>query len=664
MYRGACINVVIPAFNEERSIGHVLDAIPDWVDAVVVANNASTDRTSEVAATHGAIVVDEPQRGYGAACLAGIAAIDAPDIVVFLDGDASDLPEEMSTLVDPIVDGHVDMTIGSRVLGDCEPGSLTPQQRWGNWLACTLIRWIWDRPHTDLGPFRAIRYHTLVNLDMRDRDFGWTVEMQVKAAKRWVPYGEVPVSYRKRIGESKISGTVKGVFAAGTKILYTIFREALYSGVSTTASSHRIVVFTRLPNPGESKTRMIPTLGTEGAADLQRAMTVHALTTARRARRSIPLEIEVQYTGGTEAELRAWLGPDVGFAEQEGADLGARMHNAVRRAVEAGVDRVVLMGADCPTITPEHLTRALYARADVTIGPAEDGGYYLIAMSNAHAELFADIAWGTGEVFAKTISACESAGVSVLVLPTLSDVDRPEDLRVWEEAHAEPQCAQGTVSVVIPTLNEAPRIAQTLANLSRESGTELIVADGGSTDGTPELAEHYGARVVHAPKGRGAQMNAGVNAATGDTLLFLHADTALRDGYAQVCRETLDAPEVAAGAFKLHLASSARILRTIERIANFRARYMQLPYGDQGLFLKKSTYDCVGPFSEIPIMEDYEYVKRLRRHARIRIVDEHASTSARRWEQTGALRLTLRHWAIVLGYKLGVSPHRLARWRG
>lgn len=225
------VDVIIPAFNEEASIAKVIgDIPPSLVRHIIVANNNSTDETAAVAERTGAVVVHEKRKGYGSACLKGMEWIasltedDKPDIVLFLDADYSDHPEEAPQLIAPIVKDGYDMVIGSRVLGPLEPGSMTPQQIFGNWLATRLIRWLYQYHFTDLGPFRAIRYNALLDLEMRDPDYGWTVEMQVKAAKSGLNCTEVPVSYRKRIGKSKVSGTVKGTILAGYKILWTIFK--------------------------------------------------------------------------------------------------------------------------------------------------------------------------------------------------------------------------------------------------------------------------------------------------------------------------------------------------------------------------------------------------------------------------------------------------------
>ena len=225
------IDVIIPAYNEEDSIALVVNELPrELVRDIIVCNNNSRDRTGEVAEAAGAVVVEESRAGYGSACLKGMAYVanrpkaEWPDVVVFIDGDHSDYPEQLPELVAPIINDSVDLVIGSRATGELEPGSMQPQQIFGNWLATSLIKLFYGITFTDLGPFRAIRYDALRNLRMTDPDFGWTVEMQVRAAKAGLVCREVPVRYRKRIGESKISGTLRGTLLAGHKILWTIFK--------------------------------------------------------------------------------------------------------------------------------------------------------------------------------------------------------------------------------------------------------------------------------------------------------------------------------------------------------------------------------------------------------------------------------------------------------
>lgn len=223
------IDVLIPAINEEKSIGKVINDIPkSWIRHIIVCDNGSTDNTEDIAIRSGGIVVRQPIRGYGITCLNGmsyIASLDQkPDVVVFLDGDYSDYPEQIPDLVKPILDHSADMVIGSRVRGSLQKGAMMPQQIFGNWLATTLIKFFYGYSFTDLGPFRAIRYDRLMDMKMEDKTYGWTVEMQVKAAKANMICYEVPVDYRPRIGSSKVSGTVKGTILAGHKILWTIFK--------------------------------------------------------------------------------------------------------------------------------------------------------------------------------------------------------------------------------------------------------------------------------------------------------------------------------------------------------------------------------------------------------------------------------------------------------
>ena len=225
------VAVIIPVFNERQSLPLVVADVPrDLVGEIVVVDNGSTDGTPIVAGGLPVRLVREERRGYGSACLAGIAALESapPDVVVFLDGDYSDHPEEMARLIEAIA-GGCDLVIGSRTLGAREPGALLPQARFGNALACFLMRLLFGYRYTDLGPFRAIRWDALRRLEMRDRDFGWTVEMQIKAVRKGLAIAEAPVSYRRRVGISKITGTMSGTIRAGAKILWTIAKYGLRS---------------------------------------------------------------------------------------------------------------------------------------------------------------------------------------------------------------------------------------------------------------------------------------------------------------------------------------------------------------------------------------------------------------------------------------------------
>ena len=225
------IRVIIPAFNEERAIARVIGEIPNFVREIIVVSNNSTDDTVATAQNAGATVLSEPRRGYGHACLKGLAYLAAlptpPDIVVFLDGDYSDYPEEMTKLIAPIVENDVDFVLGARVEALRERGAMTPQQIFGNWLATKLMTLFFGSRFTDLGPFRAIKYQHLCALNMEDQTYGWTVEMQLKVLKKGMTYAEIPVRYKNRIGDSKVSGTLKGTVMAGVKIIGWILKYSL-----------------------------------------------------------------------------------------------------------------------------------------------------------------------------------------------------------------------------------------------------------------------------------------------------------------------------------------------------------------------------------------------------------------------------------------------------
>jgi glycosyltransferase involved in cell wall biosynthesis len=222
------IQVIIPAYNEERAIANVIKEIPNTVSEIIVISNNSTDNTIKVATTAGATVLSENRKGYGYACLKGMEYISnqeiKPDIVVFLDGDYSDYPHELTKIIAPILDDNIDFVVGSRVARLREKHSMTPQQIFGNWLATTLMKIFFNATFTDLGPFRAIKYDKLLALSMEDKTYGWTVEMQLKVLKQKMSYVEIPVRYKNRIGVSKVSGTVKGSVMAGVKIIGWIFK--------------------------------------------------------------------------------------------------------------------------------------------------------------------------------------------------------------------------------------------------------------------------------------------------------------------------------------------------------------------------------------------------------------------------------------------------------
>jgi len=277
---------------------------------------------------------------------------------------------------------------------------------------------------------------------MRDRDYGWTVEMQIKAAQQHLRIDEVPADYRRRIGQSKISGTLKGVIGAGTKILGTIFLAAIRRNpnpptkTSSKSANEQLIVLTRYPTPGKTKTRLIPALGEQGAADLHAAMVEHTLRWARRLRDRRPsATVQVRCDGGDSDQLRTWLGDDLDVQPQGDGDLGQRMARAADDAFAEGTSAVVMIGTDCPDLTETLATQAFDALGDnrsLVLGPANDGGYYLIGLRRMVPELFADIAWGTDKVLNQTLAIAAQRNLSVTLLTTLNDVDRPEDLAVWQ----------------------------------------------------------------------------------------------------------------------------------------------------------------------------------------------------------------------------------------
>ncbi|WP_416674782.1 TIGR04283 family arsenosugar biosynthesis glycosyltransferase [Egbenema bharatensis] len=439
--------------------------------------------------------------------------------------------------------------------------------------------------------------------------------------------------------------------------------------------TERLIVFTRYPQPGKAKTRLIPALGAVGAAALQRQMTEHTLRQVAewvdRSVQSNPLQSVEIWFAGTDApdldrqRMQDWLGSQWAYRSQPSGDLGERMAQAFRSAFAAGMERVVIIGTDCPGIDANLLAQAfqLLQEHDVVLGPATDGGYYLIGLSRFTTDLFTGIAWSTAEVLHQTVAIATQKGLDIAALNPLTDIDRPEDLPVWEAVcHPSP-----VLSVIIPVLNEANTIQTVLRNLrlnavGQSESIEVIVVDGGSQDDTIPLAQASGATVISGETGRANQMNAGAAIATGRVLLFLHADTYLPPGFVSLIQQTLNQPQVVAGAFELRIDGSEPGLRWVERGVNWRSKHCQLPYGDQAIFLTANTFHQLGEFPILPIMEDFIFIRRLQKLGKIAIVPAPVTTSARRWQKLGILQTTLINQLAIVAYFSGISPERIARW--
>ena len=442
----------------------------------------------------------------------------------------------------------------------------------------------------------------------------------------------------------------------------------------STASHERLIVFTRYPEPGRTKTRLIPALGAEGAADLQRRMTERLLCGLGQSSRSIPFHIEIRFDGGNKTLMRQWLGSNYIYTTQGSGKLGHRMEAAMKDGFSSGAKAVVIVGTDIPGITADTIRGAFDAlkRNDVVFGPAVDGGYYLIGLHKNSVDralpyLLDDVPWGTRQVMALSKKRTTDLGLSVAMMPTLADVDRPEDIAVWEKVSGESICKEkfGRLSVIIPTLNEASNIAGTVNRAQEAENIEVIVVDGGSRDGTPDVARTAGAKVIISSTPRARQMNAGAAISSGEFLLFLHADTLLPLSYDAHVRRCLATPKVALGAFELRIDAPYRALRIMEKAANWRSRYIKMPYGDQALFMSTAIFQSVGGFPQIPIMEDFEIVRQLSKKGQVVTLSLPVLTSARRWVNLGIWRTWVINQVVIVAYHFGIAPRLLARlYRG
>ena len=433
----------------------------------------------------------------------------------------------------------------------------------------------------------------------------------------------------------------------------------------------RLILFTRYPEPGTTKTRMISRLGDVGAAELQRRMTEHIISRITKCSGMHSTPLEIRFEGGNHHLMAAWLGTEFDYCPQGNGDIGIRMRRALEDGFGSGYESVTIIGSDIPDITGDIVQKAFdgLKKHDLVLGPAADGGYYLIAMQKsvfirANPKLFNGIHWGTDEVLSQTLGAAEELGLSYFLLDTLDDVDRPEDLAVWHRASKLRLDPRGVkrLSIIIPTLNEARRIKETITRLQKSKGVEIVVVDGGSRDNTVELARALGARVLVTDASKAGQMNAGAAASVGEVLLFLHADTHLPDNFDIKVLQAVGQKGFCVGAFSLGIGSGARGLRVIECVANWRSRFFQMPYGDQALFVCRDLFNEIGGFPDIPIMEDFALIRRLRRKGKITILPDCVITSPRRYLNFGILKTWCLNQIIIAAYYLGVPAERLARW--
>ena len=418
-----------------------------------------------------------------------------------------------------------------------------------------------------------------------------------------------------------------------------------------------VIVFTRYPEPGKTKTRLIPALGPVGAADLHRNLTEHTVDVVKSFAHGHSTGLEICYDGGSRNRFRQWLGHDLSAIPQQKGDLGRRMKTAFQNAFEKGAQQVVLIGTDIPGISEACLENAFLSlsRNDVVLGPSTDGGYFLVGLTRLR-DVFSHIEWSTPLVLEQTRNCCRKNNLTCHLLEPLTDVDTAEDLSAWPDDF---RPSSIFLSVVIPALNEAGHIAAAVES-ARNREAEIIVVDGGSTDATVNRVMEAGAMVVSSEKGRALQQNTGARTAKGKMLLFLHADTILPESYMKDVFEILLDRHAILGAFRFATNARSPMMQLFEMGVNLRSTLFQLPYGDQGLFMKKKTFFDLGGFPETSIAEDLILVRRAAKKGVIHISPSAIETSGRRWQKFGMLRTFLINQAVVSGLMMGISPDKLA----
>lgn len=428
----------------------------------------------------------------------------------------------------------------------------------------------------------------------------------------------------------------------------------------------RVILLLKFPAPGAVKTRLMPALGARGACTLYRRLVAHTLREARDFAAKTGAALEARMAGAPdEAAARAWLGEGVAIRVQGDGDLGARLDRAVQAAFAEGAPLVTVIGGDCPGLTAAHLAaaQARLADHDAVFGPAIDGGYYLVGLRRPLPALFRGIRWDDREVLAQTLAAARTIPASVARLRPLHDIDTPADLAAWAATPAARADGRDGVSVVIAANGDVPRLEAALAAVRGGAPHEIIVV-GDDTGRTAELAWAHDAALVAPPSAGGlGPLNRGAAFAAGEYLLFLPAATVPPVDCVAQMRATLARAGVAGGVFALALDGEFRGRRWLERSVNRRAR-RQLPWGEQGLFLRRETFERVGAFAAPTPAEDFAFMRRLRRFGDIAVAPAAATAPAERWRALGPLRTAFLNRAVSAGYRLGLSPARLARWQG
>lgn len=428
-------------------------------------------------------------------------------------------------------------------------------------------------------------------------------------------------------------------------------------------SSRRLIIFSRFPEPGRSKTRLIPALGPEGAARLQYRLLAKLLREA-----SLVLtrkKVLISFQGGTKKGMKALFGEKWSYCRQGQGDLGEKMLLAIRTALERGAPQALLCGSDCPGLTAAIIEKGfeLLASRDLVLGPARDGGYYLIGAGRHLGlerlkPLFQNIDWGTDRVLAQTRGKAEKLGLRVGLAPELRDIDRPEDLEFLPSDLESDDHLK--ISIILPTLNEEEVLGPTLESLQSGSNMEILIADGGSRDRTLEIAESFGARPIASRPGRGRQMNQGAAAAKGEVLVFVHADTRLPFLYDCALRRAIASGAVG-GAFAFALDKSFPASTLVTRMVDLRSRYLNIPYGDQAYFVRSDIFARLGAYPDIPILEDVYFWRALKKTGRVQLIALAAVTSGRRWRQLGMIKTTAINQLIMSGDFLGISPEKLVK---